>query len=136
MGRMMTAHIRGASVSKIVQLVPDLTEQALALGRWTTPHTFRNHYQAPVLGTWARVPKSISNNPQQVLRWGWTPQPPAGISIAEYERPPSYWVGKTFPDLGKVTAFDNGDYMVNDVALKHWEFMNLVSETRSKTFTV
>ena len=136
MGRMMTAHIRGASVSKIVQLVPDLTEQALALGRWTTPHTFRNHYQAPVLGTWARVPKSISNNPQQVLRWGWTPQPPAGISIAEYERPPSYWVGKTFPDLGKVTAFDNGDYMVNDVALKHWEFMNLVSETRSKIFTV
>ena len=31
MGRMMTAHIRGASVSKIVQLVPELTEQALAL---------------------------------------------------------------------------------------------------------
>jgi hypothetical protein len=72
MGRMMTAHIRGASVSKIVQLVPDLTDQALALGRWTTPHTFRNHYQAPVLGTWAKVPKSICNNPQQVLRWGWT----------------------------------------------------------------
>jgi hypothetical protein len=61
MGRMMTAHIRGASVSKIVQLVPDLTDQALALGRWTTPHTFRNHYQAPVLGTWAKVPKSICN---------------------------------------------------------------------------
>ena len=32
MGRMMTAHIRGASVSKIVQLVPALTDQALALG--------------------------------------------------------------------------------------------------------
>ncbi len=29
MGRMMTAHIRGASASKFVQLVPDLTEQAL-----------------------------------------------------------------------------------------------------------
>ncbi len=67
MGRMMTAHIRGASVSKIVQIVPELTEQALALGRWTTPHTFRNHYQVLVLGTWAKVPKSIINNPQQVL---------------------------------------------------------------------
>jgi hypothetical protein len=71
MGTMMTAHIRGASVSKIVQLVPSLTDQALALGRWTTPHTFRNHYQAPVLGTWAPLPKSLLSNPQQVLRWGW-----------------------------------------------------------------
>jgi hypothetical protein len=136
MGRMMTAHIRGASVSKIVQLVPELTEQALALGRWTTPHTFRNHYQAPVLGTWAKIPKSIINNPQQVLRWGWTPQPPAGVSIAEYEKPPSYWVGKTIPNLGMVTTFENGDYMVNDLALKHWDFMNLVSETRGRHFTV
>jgi hypothetical protein len=33
MGNMMTAHIRGASVSKIVQLVPELIDQALALGR-------------------------------------------------------------------------------------------------------
>ncbi len=40
------------------------------------------------------------------------------------------------PDLGKVTTFENGDYMVNDLALKHWEFMNLVAETRSKIFTV
>ena len=136
MGRMMTAHIRGASVSKIVQLVPALTDQALALGRWTTPNTFRNHYQAPVLGTWAKVPKTICNNPQQVLRWGWTPQPPAGISITEYEKPPSYWVGKTIPSLGKVAKFENGDYMVNDLALKHWEFMSLVSETRSTVFTV
>ncbi len=93
--------------------------------------------QAPVLGTWAQqVPKSIRNNPQQVLRWGWTPQPPAGISVAEYKQPPAYWVGKTIPDLGKVTTFKNGDYMVNDRALKHWEFMNLVSGARSKIFTV
>jgi hypothetical protein len=118
MGRMMTAHIRGASVSKIIQLVPDLTEPALALGRWTTPNTFRNHYQAPVLGTWAKVPKSICQNPQQVLRWGWTPQPPTSVSIAEYEKPPSYWVGKTTPSLGTVTKFEDGDYMVDDLALK------------------
>jgi hypothetical protein len=136
MGRMMTAHIRGASVSKIVQLVPALTDQALALGRWTTPNTFRNHYQAPVLGTWAKVPKAICNNPQQVLRWGWTPQPPAGISIAEYEKPPSYWVGKTVPSRGKVTRFENGDYMIDGLALKHWEFMNLISESRTTVVTV
>ncbi len=136
MGRMMTAHIRGASVTKIVQLVPALTDQALALGRWTTPNTFRNHYQAPVLGTWTKVPKAICNNPQQVLRWGWTPQPPAGISVAEYEKPPSYWVGKTVSSRGKVTKFENGDYMIDGLVLKHWEFMNLISESRTPVVTV
>ncbi len=83
----MTAHVRGASVSKIVQLVPELTDQALALGRWTTPNTFRNHYQATVLGTWAPVTTTIRKNPQQVLRWGWTPEPPARVStISASER--------------------------------------------------
>ena len=131
MGRMMTAHIRGASVSKIVQLVPALTDQALALGRWTTPNTFRNHYQAPVQGTWAPVPKSISNNPQQVLRWGWTPQPPDKISVNEYEKPPSYWIGKTIPSLGRIKAFDNGDYVIDDLRLQHWEFMQRIATARS-----
>ena len=138
MGNMMTAHIRGASVSKIVQLVPELTDQALALGRWTTPYTFRNHYQAPVLGTWPAVPNPIRKNPQQVLRWGWTPTPPEGISIAEYEKPPKHWVGKTIPSLGKVESFDNGDYMINGQHLHHWQFMQLLSDARlsSRTFTV
>ena len=136
MGRMMTAHIRGASVSKIVQLVPELTDQALALGRWTTPHTFRIHYQAPVLGNWAPVPTNIRNNPQQVLRWGWTPEPPARVSIGEYEKPPTYWVGRTIPSLGKVTSFDNGDYIISDLVLKHWEFMQCISDARNTTFTV
>ncbi len=45
-------------------------------------------------------------------------------------------MGKTIPDLGKVTTFENGDCMVNDLALKQWDFMNLVAETRSKIFTV
>jgi hypothetical protein len=76
MGSMLSAHIRGAFVSKIIQLVPELTTDALSLGRWTTgtPTMFRNHYQTPVIGTWAPVPASIRANPQQVLRWGWTPQ--------------------------------------------------------------
>jgi hypothetical protein len=131
MGNMMTAHVRGASVSKIVQLVPDLTEQALALGRWTTPHTFRNHYQAPVMGTWAQVPNSIKHNPQQVLRWGWTPTPPDKVSVAEYEKTPRYWVGRTIPFCGKVDSFDNGDYMIKGCSYKHWELMQLISEKRS-----
>jgi hypothetical protein len=135
MGTMMTAHIRGASVSKIVQLAPSLTDQALALGRWTTPHTFRNHYQAPVLGNWAPLPKSLLSNPQQVLRWGWTPTPPDNVSVAEYEKPLKYWVGRTIPTLGKIAKFDNGDYEVNNTLLKHWELMKLISEART-TFTV
>jgi hypothetical protein len=81
MGKMMTTHIRGVSVSKIVQLVPEMTEQALALGRWTTATMFRNHYQAPVLGTWKPVPKAIRTNPQQILRWEWTPKPPVGVTV-------------------------------------------------------
>ena len=36
MGSMKTCHIRGASASKIVQLVPDAMPPALGLGRWTT----------------------------------------------------------------------------------------------------
>ncbi len=83
MSSIMSAHIRGASVSKIIQLVPALTADALSLGRWTTPAMFRNHYQTPVIGTWAPVPASIRTNPQQVLRWGWTPQPPTDVTIAE-----------------------------------------------------
>ncbi len=90
MGSMMSAHIRGASVSKIIQLVPELTTEAPSLGRWTTPKMFRNHYQAPMIGTWAPVPASIRTNPQQVLRWGWTPQPPTGVTTTEYEKPPSF----------------------------------------------
>ena len=131
----MTAHIRGASVSKIVQLAPSLIDQALALGRWTTPHTFRNHYQAPVLGTWAPLPATLLSNLQQVLRWGWTPKPPDNISVAEYEKPPRYWVGRTIPALGKIATFDNGDYEVNNTLLKHWELMQSISEART-TFTI
>jgi hypothetical protein len=97
----------------------------------TTPNTFRNHYQAPVLGTWAPVPKSICQNPQQVLRWGWTPKPPVKVSIAEYEKPPSFWVGKIIPALGEVTTFENGDYTVNGLVLKHWEFTQHISNARS-----
>jgi hypothetical protein len=130
MGSRMSAHIRGASVSKIIQLVPALTTDALSLGRWTTPTMFRNHYQAPVIGTWAPVPTSIRTNLQQVLRWGWTPQPPTDVTIAEYEKPPRFWIGKSIPAVGKGKVFDNGDYVVDDLTLMHWEFIKLISKAR------
>ena len=119
-------------MSKIIQLVPELTAEALALGRWTTHTMFRNHYQAPVIGTWASVPASIRKNPQQVLRWGWTPQPPTEVTVAEYEKPPRFWIGKSIPAVGKVNGFDNGDYIVDEMILKHWEFMKLISAARAR----
>jgi hypothetical protein len=42
---MQTAHIRGASTSKVVQLVPTAEAAIMKSGRWTTPYTFRNHYR-------------------------------------------------------------------------------------------
>ncbi len=52
--------------------------------------------------------------------------------IAEYEKPPRFWIGKTIPALGKVTGLDNGDYIVDESTLKHWEFMQLLSEARTQ----
>jgi hypothetical protein len=132
MGSMMSAHIRGASVSKIIQLVPELTTDALSLGRWTTPAMFRNHYQAPVIGTWAPVPVSIRTNPQQVLRWGWAPQPPPNVTIAEYEKPSRFWIGRSMPAVGTVKGFDNGDYIVDESIFQHRELMKLISEARTQ----
>jgi hypothetical protein len=132
MGSMMSAHIRGASVSKIIQLVPELTTDALSLGRWTTSTMFCDHYQAPVIGTWTPVPASVCTNPQQVLRWGWMPQPPTDVTIAEYEEPPRFWIGKSIPAVGRVKGFDNGDCIVDELIFKHWELMKLISEARTQ----
>ncbi len=56
----------------------------------------------------------------------------SGVTIAEYEKPPSFWIGKTVPALGKFTGFDNGDYTVDESTLKHWEFMQLLSKARTQ----
>ena len=62
---MMMKSIRGASPSKVVQLFPDLMEEALALGRWTSRKTFCNHYQAPVqLTTTEPPPTTLKSNVQ------------------------------------------------------------------------
>jgi hypothetical protein len=134
MGNMMTAHVRGASASNIVQLVPDLTKQALALGRWTTPHTFRNHYQAPVLGTWTPVPNSIKQ--QQVLRWGWTVHRRIKfLSRNTRSRRDTGWDKRYRYSAKLMPSTMHGDYMVNGCNFKHWELMQLISDKRS-TVTV
>jgi len=118
MGKMKTAHIRGASTSKIVDLVPALKPEALALGRWTTEATFDTHYYAPLLEETTAVPEAYHKNPQQILRWGWKPKPPGGISVRDYERGPSFWVGKTF-NGAKISSFAGGYYVVPKISGKH-----------------
>jgi hypothetical protein len=134
MGNMKTSHLRGASVSKIVDLAPNLRVQALALGRWTTDMTFRNHYYAPLLVTPAPLPVKYKSNPQQVLRWGWQASPPSGVTISEYEKGPTFWVGKTF-SAGKISSFDEGSYIITKLGisqeLTHEELMIWVGQSRT-----
>jgi hypothetical protein len=138
MGTMTPRSIRGASPSKIVQLFPDLLPEALRLGRWTNKKTFNNHYQGPVkLVTSDRPPPSIRANAQQILRWGFKPTPPAGVSAADYMKGPDFWVGKQVRRSEKILSFDKetGKYRVKKGAsgrsLFHYELMTAISEARS-----
>ena len=133
METMTMKSIRGASPSKLVQFFPDLMSDALALGRWTTRKTFCNHYQAPVqLATTEPPPTIMKSNVQQVLRWGFKPSPPAHVSATDYMKGPDFWVGKSFPTLGKIESFDEGVYSVRGrrdaVELYHYELMEAVSK--------
>jgi hypothetical protein len=133
MGKMKTSHLRGASVSKIVDLVPELRHQAIALARWTTETTFVNHYYAPLLISPPPVPANMRSNPQQVLRWGWKAKPPAGVSVSEYEKGPDFWVGQTIRNVGKIHGFDEGIYKVGRGGTKelyHYELMDAISTAR------
>jgi hypothetical protein len=134
MGTMQTAHIRGASTSKVVQLVPTAEAAIMKLGRWTTPYTFRNHYQAPVLGTWAKVPTQLEQNTQMILRWGFQPTPPPGVSATDYVKGPKFWIGKTIRNLGKIVEFDleTGLYRLEDPPSEylHWTLMTAIAEAR------
>ena len=127
--------IRGASPSKVVQLFPDLMEEALALGRWTSRKTFCNHYQAPVqLTTMEPPPTTLKSNVQQVLRWGFEPTPPEHVSATDYMKGPTFWVGQVIGSV-KVDSFDEGVYSVavsgKMESLYHYELMEAVSRARS-----
>jgi hypothetical protein len=136
MGNMQTAHIRGASTSKVVQLVPTAEAAIMKLGRWTTPYTFRNHYQAPVRGTWEEFPEHLQQNTQMILRWGFKKTPPKGVSAADYVKGPQFWVGKFIRNLGNIVAYDldTGLYKVENPSEEylHWTLMLAISEARIK----
>jgi hypothetical protein len=94
MEAMKMKSVRGASPSKLVQIFPDVEPQAIALGRWTEPKTFRNHYQAPAkLESLEAPPAAMKVNVQQDLRWGFRPSPPPNASAEEHMQGPNYWVG-------------------------------------------
>ena len=122
----MTARdVRGASTSKIVQCAPQFRDEALNLGRWTTPKTFTNHYEVPV----NRSPSLNDENPsscQQILRWGFNPSLPNDMTLEMYSQPPQYWIGRS-GRAGTVVRFDDGTYFVKDgrttSSFKHWELM-------------
>jgi hypothetical protein len=139
----MTARsLRGASPSKIVQLFPELLDQALKLGRWTNPKTFRNHYQGPVaLCTTERPPEILKGNLQQLLRWGFKPIPPIGISSLDYMKGPEFWVGQTVEGLGKIVRFHESVFEVHKSGrrlqtLYHYELMSAVSIARRSSGVV
>ena len=128
---MKPRHLRGASTSKIVLLSPAATSVAMGLGRWTTPKTFLQHYNAPVeLLTQEPSSDGISMHGQQLLRWGWTPTPPLQVTAEEYDQPSDFWVGKSISRVGRVSNFDNGKYTVAKKQVAHCEFMGLLSKAR------
>jgi hypothetical protein len=134
---MKPRHIRGASTSKIVSLSPDAMSVAMGLGRWTSPKTFLQHYNAPVdLLTQASRPDSISMHGQQLLRWGWTPLPPPHVRVAEYDGPFDDWVGTTIPRLGRILKFMDGKYWVAKRQVTHGQLMGLISQARGRVLDV
>jgi len=131
MGKMTTSHLRGASTSKIVDLAPHLHGEAMSLGRWTTTRTFDNHYYAPLLVSPNPVPSQMRDNPQQVLRWGWSPNSPKGVTATDYEKGPTFWVKKKIKHGARtstVASFDDGSYSVScNGATQDFTHENLMS---------
>jgi hypothetical protein len=134
---MKPRHLRGASTSKIVLLSPNAMSVAMGLGRWTSPRTFLQHYNAPVdLLTRAPCPEGISTNGQQLLRWGWTPSPPPNVSALEYDEHFDYWVGKAIPRLGRILKFIDGKYWVDKQQVTHMQLMDMISKARGSGLDV
>ena len=134
---MKPRHLRGASTSKIVLLSPDAMSVAMGLGRWTSPRTFLQHYNAPVdLLTQATCPEGISRNVQQLLRWGWTPSPPPDVSAEEYDEHFDYWVGRAIPRVGRIIKFIDGKYWVAKQQVTHGQLMGMISKARGRGLDV
>ena len=104
------------------------------MGRWTTKDVFNNHYQAPVqLVSSEKPPDSLKSNLQQMLRWGFSPTPPPGVSVGDYMRGPNFWVGQSIQRVGKTHSFNGGVYLVGNAkkGLYHYELMEAISKARS-----
>jgi len=120
--------VRGAATSKIAQCAPALRSELLKLGRWTTEETFRKSYETEIV----RVPRlddEDASSCQQVLRWGFNPTLPTGISQEDYVKLPDHWVGRTFP-CGKILKFEDGVFSVRKSrkvsSFFHFELMQAI----------
>lgn len=134
---MKPRHLRGASTSKIVLLSPEAMSVTMGLGRWTSPKTFLQHYNAPVdLLTLEPSPDHISMHGQQLLRWGWKPTPPHHVTAVEYDEPSDYWVGTAVPRLGRIRKFLDGKYWVAKQQVTHCQLMGLISKARGGVLDV
>lgn len=129
LNHMSCQSIRGATTSKIVQCVPTFRPEVLKMGRWTTDETFKKSYETEVV----RVPRlddECASSCQQVLRWGFDPPLPRGISLEDYVKLPDHWVGQTF-SCGKILKFDDGVFSVRKSrkvsSLFHYELMKAIS---------
>ena len=72
--------------------------------------------RAPLLVSPNPVPSQMRDNPQQVLRWGWSPNSPQGVTATDYEKCPTFWVNKKIKHGARkstVASFDDGSYSVN-----------------------
>jgi hypothetical protein len=121
--------VRGAATSKIAQCAPSLRSELMKLGRWTTEATFRKSYETEIV----RVPRlddEDDSSCQQVLRWGFNPTLPAGISREDYVKLPDHWVGRT-GSCGKILKFEDGVYSVRKnrkvSSLYHYQLMQAMS---------
>ena len=73
-----------------------------------------------------------------MLRWGFQPKPPFGISSLDYMKGPEFWVGQTIAGLGKIVRFHESAYEVRGPgrrlqSLFHYELMAAVSVARQSS---
>ena len=66
-----------------------------------------------------------------LLRWGWSPKPPEGVMVDEYDEAFTFWVNRSIPRLGRIRTFDNGKYTVAKHHVSHVDLMELIAKART-----
>jgi hypothetical protein len=84
------------------------------------------------LASKTKPPDELRSNIQQVLRWGFTPCTPTGITAIEYMQGPTYWVGKSFQGVGEIVSFHEGVYAMRHPqrSFYHFDLMAAIGKTR------